>query len=584
MPRRPRGFPESGTCGTAPRKGRILLPVYGGTDGQKKDSSMTESKTKPLSRACFLRLPPWWSYGLLLLVVLFSGMIRLRLLDFPLERDEGEYAYGGQLILQGIAPYQLCYSMKLPGTAAAYALFMALFGQTPSGVHLGLLLVNSASIILIYFLARRIFDRLAGMVACASFAVLSIGPSVFGFAGHATQFVVLPAIGGILILLKAMDSENLPMFFWSGLLLGLAFLMKQPGVFFVLFALFYLAFREWKLGLQWRSLTVRLGMLLLGATLPFALTCLILWHAGVFAKFWFWTFSYAREYGAMVPSSQGLENFWGASSSVVGPAALVWLIAATGPIVLLWNRKGRIHAVLVLGLLIFSFAAVCPGFYFREHYFVLLLPAVALLCGAAVSILTAVLRDLFRNPTWAVIPSLFFAFALGVAIFHDGAFFFRTPPAVACRTIYGQNPFPEALKIADYIARNSAEGDPIAVLGSEPEIYFYSHRRSATGYIYTYPLMEPQPFASGMQREMISEIEKANPRFVVLVDIPQSWLRRADSDVTILSWSDAYIGSGYQLVGIADLLEEGTEYRWDNDARTYSPRSPFQVLLFRRPG
>ena len=545
---------------------------------------MTKSTntTTPPSRAGFLRLPPWWSYGLLLLVVLFSGMIRLRLLNFPLERDEGEYAYGGQLILQGIAPYQLCYSMKLPGTAAAYALFMALFGQTPSGVHLGLLLVNTASIILIYFLARHIFDRLAGVVACTSFAVLSIGPSIMGFAGHATQFVVLPAIGGILILLKAIDSDNPKLFFWSGLLLGLAFLMKQPGLLFVLFALFYLVFREWKVGLQWQSLMVRLGMLLLGATLPFALTCLILWRAGVFAKFWFWTFSYAREYGAMVPSSQGLENFWGASSSVVGPAAFVWLIAATGLIALLWSSKGRIHAALVLGLLIFSFAAVCPGFYFREHYFVLLLPAVALLCGAAVSISTAALRDLFRNRAWAVIPSLFFLFALAAAVFHDGAFFFRTPPVVACRTIYGQNPFPEALKIADYIARNSAQGDPIAVLGSEPEIYFYSHRRSATGYIYAYPLMEPQPFASEMQRQMISEIEKANPRFVVLVDIPQSWLRRPDSDTTILKWTDAYIRSGYQLVGIADLLDEGTEYRWDNDARSYSPRSPFQVLLYQR--
>jgi hypothetical protein len=27
------------------------------------------------------------------------------------------------------------------------------------------------------------------------------------------------------------------------------------------------------------------------------------------------------------------------------------------------------------------------------------------------------------------------------------------------------------------------------VLGSEPEIYFLSHRRAATGHIYTYPLM-----------------------------------------------------------------------------------------------
>lgn len=539
------------------------------------------SNTTPRKDARSLTLPWWWSYGLLLLVVLFFGMIRVRLLNFPLERDEGEYAYSGQLILQGIAPYQLCYSMKLPGTAAAYALFMAIFGQSAVGVHLGLLVVNSASIVLVYFLARRIFDPLAGVVACASFAVLSIGPSILGFAGHASQFVVLPALGGILILLKAIDSENLGTFFWSGLLLGLAFLMKQPGVFFVLFALFYLTFREWKQGLQWRSFT-HLGMVVLGAALPFALTCLILWHAGVFEKFWLWTFSYARQYGTRVPFSQGLENLWGAASCVIHPAAVLWLIAAVGAVALLWSAKARIHAVLVLGLLVFSFAAVCPGFYFRLHYFIVLLPAVSLLCGAAVSLSTAALRDSLRNLSWAVIPSLLFVLALSLAIVHDGVFFFQTEPVVSCRAIYGLNPFPEAVKIGEFIARNSAEEDRIAVLGSEPEIYFYSHRRSATGYIYTYPLMEPQPFASDMQREMASEIEKASPRFVVVVDIPESWLRETDSDTTILSWSDAYVRSRYQLVGVADLLNEGTEYRWDNDARTYSPRSALQVLVFEK--
>ena len=40
--------------------------------------------------------------------------IRIRLLGIPLERDEGEYAYAGQLMLQGIPPYEFAYNMKLP--------------------------------------------------------------------------------------------------------------------------------------------------------------------------------------------------------------------------------------------------------------------------------------------------------------------------------------------------------------------------------------------------------------------------------------------------------------------------------------
>ena len=67
--------------------------------------------------------------GLVFLVILVFAFIRYRLRAMPLERDEGEYAYAGQLILHGIPPYQLAYSMKLPGTAAAYSLFSHSWGR-----------------------------------------------------------------------------------------------------------------------------------------------------------------------------------------------------------------------------------------------------------------------------------------------------------------------------------------------------------------------------------------------------------------------------------------------------------------------
>ncbi len=63
------------------------------------------------------------------LILLFVVVVRTRLLGFPLERDEGEYAYLGQLIRHGIPPYSIAYSMKLPGAYFMYALIMSLFGR-----------------------------------------------------------------------------------------------------------------------------------------------------------------------------------------------------------------------------------------------------------------------------------------------------------------------------------------------------------------------------------------------------------------------------------------------------------------------
>src|SRR5881397_1716874 len=93
---------------------------------------------------------------ILIAVILCTAAVRLRLADVPLERDEGEYAYAGQLILQGIPPYQLAYNMKFPGAYYAYSIILGIFGQTAWGIHCGLLLVNAATIVIVFLLARRL--------------------------------------------------------------------------------------------------------------------------------------------------------------------------------------------------------------------------------------------------------------------------------------------------------------------------------------------------------------------------------------------------------------------------------------------
>jgi hypothetical protein len=123
------------------------------------------------------------------------------------------------------------------------------------------------------------------------------------------------------------------------------------------------------------------------------------------------------------------------------------------------------------------------------------------------------------------------------------------------RTIYGADPFPEAELVASYIRANSPPSAPMAVLGSEPEIYFLSHRHSVTGYIYTYGMMEPQPFARRMQEEMIRDIETTRPGFIIFVDAPMSWFRQPDSDMRILDWWNSY-QTNYTLVAISDVISQ----------------------------
>src|SRR6201985_1441396 len=124
---------------------------------QEPVAVMTEEQNEVVERVAAnpFRQHAYLAYALLALVMLFTCALRFHLRTIPLERDEGEYAYSGQLMLQGLPPYKLAYNMKLPGTYAAYAFIMAVFGQTTEGIHVGVLVVNLATIFLIFLLGRR---------------------------------------------------------------------------------------------------------------------------------------------------------------------------------------------------------------------------------------------------------------------------------------------------------------------------------------------------------------------------------------------------------------------------------------------
>ena len=99
-----------------------------------------ERPNKPLRIA-------WWVLAATVLGLTIAS--RIRLLGIPLERDEGEYAYAGQLMLKGIAPYKLAYNMKFPGTYAAYAVMISIFGQTIIGIDLRTKSKKNPSVVLL---------------------------------------------------------------------------------------------------------------------------------------------------------------------------------------------------------------------------------------------------------------------------------------------------------------------------------------------------------------------------------------------------------------------------------------------------
>lgn len=490
-------------------------------------------------------------------IFLAALLIRSRFLEFPLERDEGEYAYIGSLILQGIAPYAESYNMKMPGIYAVYALIMAAFGESIIGIKIGLTLFVCASSGFIFLIARQWLGTIGAFTAMALYSVASLLPVVQGISANSEQFLLPFALAGtwLVVAFPSMTSRV----FLAGVLLGIAAIVKQHGILFSVFAGVYLLFLTDQL--IFKNRLMKILLLGCGFCIPIVGTGVIMWAAGTFENFFFWTIQYALAYASQVPPVDGLKVLVLRLVTISVEAPLVMLFFALGVFVSL--KRGTRQPAL-LAFFACSLLATVPGFYFRPHYFILLLPAICLISTVGILWSAQKLKTLYPSGDSQWTAATLVIVVLATVYFSRNLLLFA-PLDQVNRIVFGANPFVESQEIAAYIHAHTSTDDRIAVLGSEPQLYFYANRRAATGYIYTYALMENQPYSKVMQEEMIEEIETSEPAMIVFVNVPNSWLVKPESDRSIFAWSAGYLEQHYNLVGQALLNPNGATIQWDKN-------------------
>ena len=94
--------------------------------------------------------------------------------------------------------------------------------------------------------------------------------------------------------------------------------------------------------------------------------------------------------------------------------------------------------------------------------------------------------------------------------------------------------------------------------------------------------MEIHEYNIKMQEEMISEIEKTKPLFVVFCNVAFSWLTKPNSPMKIFEWSQKYTADNYNLVGLVDEPDQGpSKIYWGADANR-KPEHQNCVWVFKR--
>ncbi len=464
--------------------------------------------------------------------------IRAHLAGMPLERDEGEYAYMGQRILAGVPPFADAFAMKFPGIYAAYALILKIFGQTDSGIRTALILINTASCAFLYATMRKLGNERAGLWAAACYAVSSLAPAVLGMTANAEHFILFFALGGTFFLTRSLRNRDV---LAAGICFGLAMTMKQQGALFTLFGglwLLFLSRRTFPASTLRKQLTAYIA----GVLIPLLVTAGWMWKAGVWNSFWFWCVTYARYYGSAWTLHHAVTYFLTQFSPVAVQLGSILLAGVLG----LWMalKKDRLVAVLILLWAVCGFVAITPGWIFRPHYFLFLLPAISIAAGLALS-----------SMRW-VLP---IALALFLPILLQWNLWFASPTE-AIRQLYPNNAFLELRTLGMSLRQIVLPDQNLAVLGSEPEIFFYARHASSIPYIYMYPLMESQPFAAGMQKHLMDILETQPPDYLVHVRAPRSWLVHPAAPKMMIEWMPPFLASHYILLREIDLgcNEEGT--------------------------
>jgi len=487
-----------------------------------------------------------------LVAVFFVAFVALRApyLSLPLERDEGEYAYIAQRMIEGEIPYLDAFDQKPPAVFVVYRVAFGLFGQSIEAIHAMLYLWSAATALALFALVSRWGGRGAGLWAAGLFVALGNHPVLFATAANTEIFMLLPLIASVWWMEKATCEGRLGSWAASGAALALACWFKPVAAAQILLLG---AWAMWMPGASARP-TLReraraLAAIAAGGIAMSLPILLILAWKGALGAMIDAVFLHNFAYSTRLSLARGAENLLLRLDRQTAAFGAAWLLAAAA---LLWRgASGTLGSSLRVRVLLAAWLGVSAlgasaGLYFREHYFIQWLPA---LCAAAALPLATFCDAARRRGTVA-----------GWVATMASAAWVLVPPTLAqahllradsvgerAWRIYGANPFAESVPIADYIREHSAPHDRVYVIGSEPQILFYARRRSATRYIFVYPLNIIGPGVLARQQEAWQELRDVRPEYVVDVRLQASHLVQRGAPGLLYERSRRMLEREYEL-------------------------------------
>jgi len=405
-------------------------------------------------------------------IILFTVAIRLPSLLHPRPIDsEAMYSVVANEIVDGGRPYADAVERKPPLLFWTYAVVFKIAGKFNwKALHIVALVWTLCAMVGLYVIGRELFDRNAGLIAAFFYSVFQPWWTWKNLTFDSEMLMNLPIIWAWAIAFGRGSSRLRPELFLAGALLGVAFLLKQPAAIAAVPLGIYLLLPCYRAsrGFTPTNSIIQATMLTLGFFAALGLVSIVLWKQGIVHEAFYWTI--ADHDLPHVFWQKGIVNtliFLGTCLPLLFGAIMACRDKSE-----IWTGKMAERTAL-LGLLAASAIGAAAGGRFYPHYYVQLIPPLALL---AASYYARLWSRTIQPPHWLLRPRVTYAW-LAVTII---AFSIKHWTGLAPRRVPSE--------AGRYLFTHSDPADRIFVWGQSPEIYLDAHRRPACRYITTFPL------------------------------------------------------------------------------------------------
>jgi 4-amino-4-deoxy-L-arabinose transferase-like glycosyltransferase len=470
------------------------------------------------------------------LILMVLIMSRLFLLDIPLERDEGEYAFIASIDWGEFQPYRDAICQKPPVIFFIYKLAFLLFGESLFSIRLILSCFVFFNALLVYSIARRLFGYSFAVISSIAYAVF--GGLADAFLSHSANceiFMTTFLLVGFILLTA--ERRTFFSILLSGLIHSCAFFTKPVALPMILWTYIYI-YKHPKFLLA----------SIIGFILPLALLISYFFLNGSLHDLLFWVFTYNFKYASMVPLSQYPVILFQRMRQIMDFYLLPPLLVSLGGFLLVFHRENR-AVIHFWGWSLAAMIGVSIGGFFRPHSFQQVLPSLAIFCGLACKILagqTFSIRDKLRS-----MLTIFILISILAPAIRQSFMYWKLSRGEKVDRIYDGNPFGIAKELGSFLQLHTRLGSSIFILGSEPEFYSHAKRRNYSRFIITYPLFYVNRVSKQWHLDIIDRMSYSLPDTIIVVPLAYSIGNEYFLNMPLTVYLERLVRERYEIIAVS---------------------------------